>query len=288
MAAYSIDDPLFDYKVYRFGRSRQVFRGPQPDLRGRYLCFLGASQTFGRFAEHPFPAIAGARLGTKTLNLGTDGAGPGFFLADPDVLRAASGAGLCVVQAMCATAISNRMFTVRPRRNIRLHAVSELLRGIYPEVEFDRFAFVRPMLRHLRGLDETRFKLVENEMKNAWLGRTQTLLNAVETRTILLWFAQRSPDDAVVEDSGGVSPYPLYVDRAMVDTVRGAADGYVEAATRRGLPQDLRIDGRAVLHKPSGEPIRENREFPSPEMHLDAAEALVPEIERVLALRRGG
>lgn len=283
MAEYSIDDPLFDYKVYRFGRSRQIFRGPQADLRGRYVCFVGASHTFGRFADYPFPALVGARLEMKTLNLGAEGAGPGFFLADPDVLRAASDAPVCVVQAMCATAISNRMFTVRPRRNLRLHAVSELLRGIYPDVDFDRFAFVRPMLRHLHGLDPMRFRMVENEMKNAWIGRTQTLLNAIETRTVLFWFAQRAPDEVVPEDDPEVSAYPLFVDRAMVETVRGAADGYVEVVSRRGLPQDLRLDGRAVLHKPSGEPIVQNREFPSPEMHLDAAEALGPEIRRLLA-----
>ena len=282
MAGYPIDDPLFDYKVYRFGRSRQVFRGPQPELRGRYLCFLGASHTFGRFVDEPFPALVGAWTGLKTLNLGTDGAGPGFFLNDPDVLHAASGAEICVVQAMCATAISNRMFSVRPRRNLRLHAISELLRGIYPDVEFDRFAFVRPMLRHLRGLDETRFRMVENEMRNAWIGRTQTLLNAVETRTILLWFAQRAPEEDGSAMAEGGADYPLFVDRAMVDTVRRAADGYVEVVGARGLPQDLRIDGRAVLHKPSGEPIGENREFPSPEMHLDAAEALIPEVQRML------
>lgn len=280
MTGHPLDEPLFDYRIYRFGRSRQVFRGPQPDLRGRYLCFLGASETFGRFAEQPFPALVGAWSGLRSLNLGTDGAGPGFFLNDPDVLRAASGAEVCVVQAMCATAISNRMFSVRPRRNLRLHAVSDLLRSMFPEVDFDRFSFVRPMLRHLQAVDATRFRLVENEMKNAWIGRTQTLLEAVETRTVLLWFAQRPPQDGGGFDdpAGG----PLFVDRAMLDTVRRAADGYVEVVSRRGLPQDLRIDGHAVLHRPSGEPINQNRDLPSPEMHLDAAEALVPEIDRLI------
>lgn len=282
MADHSIDDPLFDYKLYRFGRSRQLFRGPQPDLRGRYVCFLGASQTFGRFVDSPYPALIGARTGTKTLNLGAEGAGPGFFLKDPEVLHVASGAALCVVEAMCATAISNRMFSVRPRRNLRLHAVSEMLRGIYPDVDFDRFSFVLPMLRRLREQDEARFRIVENEMKNAWIGRMQTLLRVVETPTILFWFAQRPPEaDGSALD--GSAAYPRFVDRDMVETVRGAADDYVEVVTGRGLPQDLRVDGRAVLHRPTGEPINESREFPSPDMHVDAAEALIPAIERAAA-----
>ena len=160
------DDALFDYKVYRFGRTRQLFRGPQPDLRGKYMSFIGASHTFGRYSDRPFPTILEEKLGLTAFNLGTEGAGPGFFLSDPEVLRAASDSEICIVEAMSAMALSNRMFTVRPRRNIRLHAVSDLLRGIYPDVEFDRFSFVRPMLVALREQDETRYRLVSNEMKN--------------------------------------------------------------------------------------------------------------------------
>lgn len=287
MSGYPNDDPLFDYKLYRLGRGRQVFRGPEPEVRGRYLCFLGGSPTFGRFVHEPFPQLVGAATGLRTLNLGAEGAGPGFFLNDPDVLGAASDAELCVVQAMCASAISNRMFTVRPRRNGRLHGVSDLLRAIYPEVEFERFAFVRPLLRHLQAVDAGRFAMVENEMKNAWIGRTQTLLGAIGTRTVLLWFAQRSPDGLAWDGAGGAACQPLFVDRAMVEAVSRAADGYVEAAGARGLPQDLRVNGMAMLHRPSGEPIEENREFPSPEMHRDAAAALMPEVERLLGWPAG-
>lgn len=281
MAEHQIDDPLFDYKLYRFGRSRQLFRGPQPDLRGRFLSFIGSSSTFGRFNDDPFPDLIGDDLDIKVLNLGTDGAGPGFFLGDPEVLRVASDSNVCVVQVMCPIALSNRMFTVRPRRNMRIHAVSDLLIGIYPEVEFDRFSFVHAMLKHLQALDENRFKLLINEMKNAWIGRMQTLLTTIETKTILMWFSQRSPDDHGAE-AGGPELYPHFVDRAMLDAVRPTADGYVECTTRAGMPQDLRIDGKTVLFRPSGEPIDENREFPSPEMHHDAADALTPEIERLL------
>ncbi len=284
MAEQQIDDPLFDYKIYRFGRSRQVFRGPQPEMRGRYLSFLGGSHTFGRYVDEPFCDLIGAELGLKTLNFGTDGAGPNFFLSDPEVVRAASDAEVCIIQVMCAWAMSNRMYTVRPRRNGRLHAVSDLLIGIYPEVEFERFSFVKPMLAHLQALDHQRFKLVNNEMKNAWIGRMQSLISSVETKTILLWLSKREPDELGAQIGAHDSDlYPEFVDRSMIDAVKTAADGYVECTTKSGLPQDLRVEGRAVLFRPSGEPINENREFPSPEMHEDAACALIPEIQRLLA-----
>ncbi|MEM1163383.1 MAG: DUF6473 family protein [Pseudomonadota bacterium] len=281
MAEQLIDDPMFDYKLYRFGRSRQVFRGPQPDLRGKYVSFLGGSSTFGRYVDVPYSQIIGQELSITALNLGSEGAGPGFFLSDPEVLRTASSSTVCVVHAMCATALSNRMFSVRPRRNRRIHAVSDLLIGIYPEVDFHRFSFVNALLRHLEAIDDNRFKLVMNEMKNAWIGRTQTLLSSLECKTVLLWFSQRAPEDPE-HDPEDPANYPHCVDRAMIDAVKGAADGYVECVTSVGLPQDLTVDGNAVLFKPSGEPINHNNSFPSPHMHQAAAELLIPEIRRVL------
>ncbi|MEM7056591.1 MAG: DUF6473 family protein [Pseudomonadota bacterium] len=284
MAEHQIDEPMFDYKMYRFGRSRQVFRGPQPQLRGKYVSFIGASNTFGRFNDDPFPNLLSENLGVQTLNLGTDGAGPGFFLGDPEVLSAASAAEVCVVQVMCASAISNRMFSVRPRRNMRLHAVSDLLVGIYPEVEFERFSFVHAMLKHLQSLDQSRFKLVINEMKNGWIGRMQTLLNTIETKTVLFWFSRRDPEQSSAE-AGSPENYPHFIDRSMIDAVKQIADGYVECTTSVGLPQDLTIDGKTVLFRPSGEPISQNHEFPSPEMHASAAEALAPELKQLLNSR---
>lgn len=283
MSDMQMDDPLYDYNMYRFGRSRQVFRGPKPELGGHYLAFIGGSYTFGRYTDHPYPSLLSEDLGFTCLNLGTHGAGPGFFLGDPEVKHAASNARLCVIQVMHASAISNRMFTIRPRRNVRLHEVSDLMRGIYPEVDFERFAFVRPMLSHLFKLDPERFKLVENEMKNAWIGRTQTLLSSLQTRTILFWFATRDPDEPEPDgDHAHGDGHPQYVDRAMVDTVKEAADGYVECVTQVGLPQDLTVDGRTVLFRPSGVPINENHEFPSPEMHQMAADMLRDEIKRLM------
>ena len=283
MSGQQIDDPLFDYKTYRFGRSRQIFRGPQPVLRGKYIAFLGSSYTFGRYADLPYSDLVGQTMEAATVNLGAEGAGPGFFLGDPEVRGTASNASVSVVQIMSAAAISNRMFTVRPRRNARLHEVSDLLIGIYPEVDFERFSLTKPMLRHLRELDESRFRLVMNEMKNAWIGRTQTLLSALECKTILLWFSQRAPEDQFSNpDDPTQMHYPYYVDRAMIEAVKPAADAYVECVTSQGLPQDLRVDGRTVLYRPSGVPIDENREFPSPEMHEEVSDLLIPMIRNLM------
>ena len=281
MTEHRIDDPLFDYKLYRFGATRQLFRGPEAKLSGSYIACLGGSGTFGRFSSQPFPDLVGEAVGMRAVNFGTEGAGPGFFLADSELLAAASGAKVCILQAMPASAISNRMFSVRPRRNRRLHKVSDMLSGLYPEVDFSSFAFVRAMLRNLSALDENRYRLVLNEMRNAWIARTQTLLTTIQSPTVLLWFSQRTPEDPGSEPLEETC-YPNHVDREMIEAVKPRADGYVECVSDAGMPQDLRVDGVPVLFKPSGAPIEENHEFPSPEMHKAAAAALAPEIERLL------
>ena len=74
------DQALINYDVYQWGRLNQIYRGPQVSLDQPYVACLGAAQTFGRYAERPFPAVLGDVLNMPCANFGTGGAGPGFFL----------------------------------------------------------------------------------------------------------------------------------------------------------------------------------------------------------------
>ena len=283
MSIFKTDDPLFDYDTYLFGRTHQVFRGPMPDLRNPYLVCLGSSHTFGRFANYPFPTMVEQDVGKPVVNFGTEGVGPGFFLSDPDILHVVNGAQLCIIEVMSARPLSNRMYTVRGRRNERLAKPSSLLRGLYPDVDFRQFAAVKAMLTHLHEVDAQRFRLLENEIQNAWIGRMQSLLNEITVPTILFWFSEREPDETPGDDA---SPndwkYPHFVDGAMIDSVRMKASRYAECVSNEGLPQDLTENGRPVLFKPTGNPITRNTSLPSPEMHLQAADELRPSISRLL------
>lgn len=186
--AYGIDPLLRDDLIfYRFGRAQQVFRAPRPDLRRPYCAFIGGSETFGKHVRVPFPALLQDRTGIPAANFGTPGAGPGFFLSDPAVLQVANAAELTVVQVMSPAAVSNRMYSVYPRRNTRLYAASETLRMLYPEVDFKGFRFVRWMLWNLERIDPARFAIVLAEIHSAWLARTAELLGALEGHKILLW-----------------------------------------------------------------------------------------------------
>jgi hypothetical protein len=67
--------------------------------------------------------------------------------------------------------------------------------------------------------------------------------------------------------------FPQFVNRAMVDQVRGHADAYVECISSRGSPLQI-IDS-------NGNPVL-NRYYPAPEMHEDAAGLLLPACRELL------
>lgn len=173
--------------LYRFGRSKQVFRGPKPDLVNPYYTFIGGSESFGKFVLEPYPKLVENRIGETCVNLGTLGAGPGFFLKDPVVLEACSRSTRCIVQVMDAAPLSNRMYEVYPRRNMRLRGVSGALRALYPQLDFTSFRYVSGMIRKLKEVDSDAYKVVLAEQRAAWIARMLELLQDIETAKTLLW-----------------------------------------------------------------------------------------------------
>ena len=64
-----------DYDPVRYGTSRISFRGPKKDLGGRYVAFLGGSETYGKFLQEPFPDLVEQALDLTCVNLGYMNAG---------------------------------------------------------------------------------------------------------------------------------------------------------------------------------------------------------------------
>ncbi|SOH92473.1 hypothetical protein SAMN06273572_101320 [Monaibacterium marinum] len=266
-----------DYQEYRWGRARQVFRGPKPDLRRPYVACIGGSETYGRFAREPWPQQLDAQLGHTCANWGTPGAGASFYLKDPVVLEACSNARACVISIMGAHVVSNRLYSVYNRRNLRLRTISPMMQALYPEVEFDQYRFVHNMLAALYRISPQRFAVVELEMRQAWLARMTELLADIETRKILFWFSDTSPDEA-----GRMQPLaardllPSFVDREMIDALRPHADIYVEYVASSDAANGPRIPGRR--------PPQVARRSPSHIMHVEGAELLSNPVSRLLGL----
>ncbi|EIE48773.1 hypothetical protein AL036_00840 [Salipiger aestuarii] len=263
-----------DYFPCRYGRSRVLFRGPRQRLDAPYVGFLGGTETYGRFIETPFPALLEQQLGQSCVNFGAVNAGLDLYLHDPAVLGLAERADACVLQIMGAQNMSNRYYSVHPRRNDRFLRASDRLQQLYPEVDFTEFHFNRHMLGRLQSLSAQRFDEVVMELRLAWVARMKHLLTLLRGRVLLLWFADQSPPDTPIGDTRGD---PLFVDRSMVEALRPRVAGLVEtplsvSARKRGAPGMIFSDYEANAAA----------ELMGPQAHEETAEQLLPLLRELL------
>ncbi|EAQ04356.1 hypothetical protein OB2597_09439 [Pseudooceanicola batsensis HTCC2597] len=218
-----------DYMPCRYGTSRTLFRGPKSDLSGPHVLCLGGTETYGKFLQTPYPALIERMSGLTAVNLGVAQAGPDIYLNDRDLLAMTGGARATVIQVMGAQNMSNRHYTVHPRRNDRFLAASPLLRTVYREVDFTRFHFTRHMLTVLQDLSADRFAILRAELQVAWVARMRALIELITSPVVLLWLADRA-----LGPNGGAAPLPeqsdpLFVTAEMIDALRPGVAAVVEA-----------------------------------------------------------
>jgi hypothetical protein len=225
------DGPL-DYFPCRYGKSRLVFRGPSRTPAGDYLAFIGGSETYGKFIEHPFPDLVEDDLGLPCLNFGLMNAGIDVYLNDPVVIDLAAQARHCVVQVMGANNLNNRFYAVHPRRNDRFLRASSLMQTVFREVDFTEFHFTRHMLGTLAAVAPERFNLVIDEVQQAWLARMGILLDKLGEGVVLLWFSDHAPEDKDEQDQ--TSNDPFAIKRWMIDRIRGRVAEVVEVVASAG------------------------------------------------------
>ena len=217
--AYPRDGAL-DYFPCRYGNSRLLFRGPRRSLTAPYVAVLGGTETYGKFAPHPFPDELEERIGRAVVNLGCINGGPDVFLNDADTLAVARGARAVVVQAMGAQNLTNRFYTVHPRRNDRFIAASAELRALYPDVDFTEFTFTRHLLAVLAARSPARFARLQAELRQTWVDRMSRLLALLPGRRLMLWLGDPPPGEGAADP---FAPAPL-VDGAMLHALAPLAE----------------------------------------------------------------
>jgi hypothetical protein len=127
MTYYALGAGALDYLPCRYGTSKLLFRGPRRPLKEPYIAFLGGTETYGKFIANPFPELIEQSIGRTCVNLGCVNAGVDVFATDPQIVKIASGADVTVLQLMGAHNMSNRFYTVHPRRKDRFLKPSTLL-----------------------------------------------------------------------------------------------------------------------------------------------------------------
>jgi hypothetical protein len=264
--AYPRDGAL-DYFPCRYGSSRLLFRGPRRDLDAPYIAVLGGTEVYGKFVPRPFPDLLEERLGRAVVNLGCVNGGLDAFLNDPDTLDVARRADCAVVQVLGAQNLTNRFYSVHPRRNDRFVAATADLRALYRDVDFTEFTFTRHLVAVLQARSPTRFAAVARELQAVWLDRMARLLNGLNGRRFLLWLGEAPPPSA------GQAADPLetapFVDAAMIRALRPLVDGIIDV--RLGQPgQDISSLAFAPFDAAAAATV------PGPADHRRIAEALAP------------
>jgi hypothetical protein len=226
MAYEKVDQGPLDYRLCRYGTSKLMFRGPKRNIKGKYHAFLGGTETFGKYIEKPFAELLEDELNMPCANLGAMNAGVDAYVGDTSLLEICSKAKTTVIQVMGAQNMSNRFYSVHPRRNDRFLQASSLMETIFREVDFTEFSFTRHMLGTLRSISPDKFEMLEVELKEAWLGRMRHMLKQISGRTVLLWMSDHTPDD--VEAVNDLARDPMFVDRAMIERIRPYATEVVE------------------------------------------------------------
>ncbi len=210
-----------NYAPCQYPGSRLYFRGPPADLTRPYTAFLGGTETYGKFIEQPFPALVAVATGSNCVNLGVVNASVDALASDPGMTAIAREAEMRVLQVPGANMLSNRFYTVHPRRNDRFLRASTVLAALFPEVDFTEICFVGHLLGRLWEVSPDRFQILREELQAAWCARMRSLLGRLGPATLLLWFAPQMPSDTPWEERPDpLRIEPAFVTRRMLDSLR--------------------------------------------------------------------
>ncbi|MDX8350291.1 DUF6473 family protein [Cognatiyoonia sp. IB215446] len=266
------------YAPCRYGASRMLFRGPRRRLDRPYIAFVGGTETYGKFIEKPFPVLVEKAMRQTCVNFGCVNGGIDVFVNDRAVMEICREADMTVVQIMGANHLSNRFYSVHPRRNDRFLKASTVLQAIYQDVDFSDFSFTRHMLGELHAKSLERFDTVVHELREAWVARMRNLLGQIGPRVMLLWFSEEELSDAPwSERENQLQADPLFITASMVDELRPMVKGVIEANPSEA---SLARGTEGMFFPPTQESAAS--EMLGTACHVDASAMIVPALREQL------
>ena len=279
MSYERIGGASLDYRMCAYDGSRLAFRGPKRSLEEPYIAVLGGTDTFGKFIPRPYTDRLEDKLGLPCLNLGVMSGGLDAFVSDLGVLSMAARAKAVVVQVMSAHTLSNRYYTVHPRRNDRFLRASSAMEQLFRDVDFTEFHFTNHMLRELAARYPDRFMVLAEELQQAWVARMRLLIERIGRPVTLLWMADHEPDEK--RGFAHVASAPFAVTQEMMAQLEGVVSDTVICA---GSAAALSRGSEGMLYAP--QEAQAARELLGPAVHEEAAEALYPTLRAALLKRR--
>lgn len=259
-----------DYFPCRYGTSKLLFRGPRRQLDGPYVAMLGGTETYGRFVENPYPRLVEDATGLRTVNLGCQNAGVDVFLNDPSVMEICRKAAVTVIQIPGAQNLTNRFYSVHPRRNDRFLAATPELRQLCPDLDFAEIHFTRHLMAELQQTSSDIYLSVVDTLRATWTRQMRALIEQAGRNVVLLWIGTAPPGTGLLPPAAQ-APDPLYVTRGMLDSLRPLVETVVEVVVHEPV---LDAGPLGMVHDPEEEAAAACSA--NPIVHLQVAEALSP------------
>lgn len=297
------DRDIVDYQEFRIEGCDVPFRGPALDPfvrpQGSFFTCIGAAQTYGCYYDKPYPTLLADALGLPALNLGTGGVGPGFYTEYPALIHAMNRGRFVVFQCMSARQESNSRF----QADGHIEFVRERITG---ERISSSIAWMRAVDE---GLDVAERYIAET--RQSWIASAKNLIGQLKVPVIFFWYSRRGQDYEIDRAAinaqaklraegrdenhfivGLTGDFPQLIDAATAQQIIARCDGYAECLSARGM-------GAPLINRHTGRPIGDvnfgsigsefahlheshNLYYPSPEMHKDAADALLPVVLGIL------
>lgn len=226
MAFEYLGQSALNYYPCRYGASKILFRGPEKSLTENYCAVIGGSETYGKFTDEPFPRLLEKLTGRSFVNLGCMNAGIDAFANDDAVMDICNKAETTIVQLTGAQNVSNKYYTVHPRRNDRFLEASDRLRALYKKVDFTEIHFTGHLLNVLEKSSPRQFKSIRKELRIHWVSLMKTMLERIGGKIILLWISEHDPDEQQHLDRHWGDP--VFLNRDMLDQLSGLVAGVVE------------------------------------------------------------
>lgn len=271
MTFEQLNSPGLDYLSCRYEGSKLMFRGPRKRLDQPYVAMIGGTDIYGRFCETPVSEMLEVSTGLPIVNLGHLNAGVDAFMNDPAILMICRNAAVTVIQVMGAQNMSNRLYSVHPRRNDRLVAQSNFLKTLYREPDYTQYHFTRHLLCGLQDISRDRFALVAEELGTAWVARMKSLIAQIGGEICLLWMSDRAPSEVGTSDPLGHDP--LFVGSEHIDALQQDLAAYVEIVS---TTDELEAGRERMVFSAYEEPVA--REVLGPIVYEAAARSLAPVI----------
>jgi LPS sulfotransferase NodH len=277
------DFNFFDYELYTIKDPKTkksfVFRGPaSPTLeKGAYFSSIGPAFTYGCYTHKPYTQLISDEFGFPSINLGIQGAGPSYYNL-PDnkmLLEIINRSKFVIVAVMSGRSCSNSLFKTSPESQEKLTLVNE--KKYQPAHKLYEWL--------LENSDEQYIKKIVEETRDNFIKEYSTLLSAIKVPKILFWFSKRTPDYQAKYDKDVWSlfgKFPHLIDSRVIKSLEKHCDNYVECITAIGTPQILfnRFSGQIDTVEKNPEygysQSNYNMYYASPEMHIEAANFLLP------------